>query len=142
MKEAEKIKRANKLRASRASKFGKFGEQLACNHLVGLGYNIIERNYYCIYGELDIIAIRNVVDGTELVFCEVKARKTFSNYFHVIGPTKIKKICKSALHFMSQNYEAGKDYSGHFMRFDLIHIVGKQIHEHLENAWECNEGGW
>lgn len=48
---------------------GGIGETVACNHLVGLGFEVIGRNYRKSWGELDIIAIK---DGA-LHFIEVKS---------------------------------------------------------------------
>jgi putative endonuclease len=50
---------------------GRAGENLAAEHLVRRGYEIVERNYRTRWGELDIVAF----DGHALVFCEVKARR-------------------------------------------------------------------
>ena len=52
--------------------FGRFGEDLAVETLVGLGYVIAERNWRCPQGELDIVAW----DGDDLVFVEVKTRSS------------------------------------------------------------------
>ncbi|MGZ4219172.1 MAG: YraN family protein [Solirubrobacteraceae bacterium] len=46
---------------------GQLGEQLAAEHLVRRGFEIVERNYRTRWGELDIIAF----DGRILAFCEV-----------------------------------------------------------------------
>src|SRR2546423_6705931 len=50
---------------------GRLGEQLAAEHLVRRGFQIVERNYRTRWGELDIIAF----DGRTLAFCEVKTRR-------------------------------------------------------------------
>lgn len=55
---------------SRRNVVGRYGEDLACRHLSGLGYAIVARNWRCPAGEVDIIA----VDGNCLVVCEVKTR--------------------------------------------------------------------
>lgn len=47
------------------------GERLAAQHLMRLGFTILERNYRTRWGELDIVAF----DGRTLCFCEVKARR-------------------------------------------------------------------
>ena len=49
---------------------GRLGEEAAARHLAGLGWTIIDRNWRCPEGELDIVAR----DGANLVVCEVKTR--------------------------------------------------------------------
>lgn len=51
---------------------GKTGEDVAVSFLKKTGFKILERNFRCRYGEIDIIAVEK---GT-LVFAEVKTRKT------------------------------------------------------------------
>lgn len=51
---------------------GRLGEDAAAAHLTGLGWTIIERNWRCPEGELDIVAH----DGSALVVCEVKTRSS------------------------------------------------------------------
>lgn len=55
-------------------RLGTVGERLAAEHLERLGYTIVERNFRTRYGELDIVAY----DGSTLVFCEVKARRSLA----------------------------------------------------------------
>jgi putative endonuclease len=50
---------------------GRTGERLAAERLLECGYRILERNFRCRYGEIDIIA----EEGQELVFVEVKTRR-------------------------------------------------------------------
>ena len=50
---------------------GRLGEQLAAEHLIRCGFQILERNYRTRWGELDIVAF----DGRTLSFCEVKTRR-------------------------------------------------------------------
>lgn len=56
-------------------KRGRIGENLACKYLEKNQYNIIERNFYCRQGEIDIIACDE--NEKELVFFEVKTRSNF-----------------------------------------------------------------
>ncbi len=50
---------------------GAFGEDAACRYLKRRGYKILDRNYACRLGELDIVARQ----GQYVVFAEVKLRK-------------------------------------------------------------------
>jgi len=52
-------------------KIGSIGEKLAADYLERIGYSILQRNFRCRYGEIDIIAC----NSEYLVFCEVKTRK-------------------------------------------------------------------
>src|SRR4051794_32260717 len=51
---------------------GAYGERLACRYLLAQGLSILDRNWRCVRGEIDVVA----VDGRELVVCEVKTRTT------------------------------------------------------------------
>ncbi|MGW0174943.1 YraN family protein [Rhodococcus sp. NPDC003322] len=55
---------------ARNVELGAFGEELAVEHLVGRGMVVLDRNWRCRYGELDVIA----EDGGAVVFVEVKTR--------------------------------------------------------------------
>ncbi len=50
---------------------GSWGEEIAENYIKKKGYSIIERNFRCKLGEIDLIAY----DGKQLVFIEVKTRQ-------------------------------------------------------------------
>jgi putative endonuclease len=54
------------------AELGALGEQLAADHLTGLGLRIVARNWRCRYGELDVIAVDPIIDT--VVFVEVKTR--------------------------------------------------------------------
>lgn len=55
---------------ARKQAIGTFGENIAADHLTGLGMVVLARNWRCRYGEVDIVAR----DGSTLVICEVKTR--------------------------------------------------------------------
>ena len=50
---------------------GAYGERVAARALGDAGLSIIEQNWRCATGEIDIVAL----DGATLVFCEVKTRR-------------------------------------------------------------------
>ena len=50
---------------------GRTGERLAANELIRRGYRVLERNFRCLYGEIDLVA----EDGQDLIFVEVKTRR-------------------------------------------------------------------
>ncbi|MCX2716109.1 YraN family protein, partial [Mycolicibacterium sp. J2] len=52
------------------AEIGALGERLAVEHLQSLGLRVLQRNWRCRYGELDVIA----AEGATVVFVEVKTR--------------------------------------------------------------------
>lgn len=95
--------------------FGNIGEDISCKYLEQKGYKIIERNFTCRQGEIDIIA----KDGKELVFIEVKSR---SNFFYgqakdAVNEPKQKHILKSTKYYLHIH---GLDNA--FLRFDVIEV--------------------
>jgi putative endonuclease len=61
----------------RNSSLGAYGERVAAQRLVGQGMVIVDRNWRCDLGEVDLV----LRDGAVLVFCEVKTRSS-SAYGH------------------------------------------------------------
>ena len=71
---------------------GALGEQLAVDHLVGLGLVILARNWRCRYGELDVIAADNA--SRTAVFVEVKTRTGdgFGGVAEAVPPQKVRRL--------------------------------------------------
>ena len=59
---------------SNKKEFGDWGEQIAADYLKNHGYQLVERNFRCYYGEIDLIALEKDV----WCFIEVKSRKSSS----------------------------------------------------------------
>jgi putative endonuclease len=78
-----------------AQRIGKMGEDLAETYLIKLGYMILERNFRCREGEIDIICLKN----DTLICIEVKARTSSfrGQPYEAVSPFKVLKI-KRALH--------------------------------------------
>lgn len=77
---------------------GKKGEELAARYLQEQGYKILEKNFRCKVGEIDIIGLDPSTGSAQvLVFVEVKTRwsKKFGEPLEAITPWKIKKIIKA-----------------------------------------------
>lgn len=113
------------------------GEQLAVEHLVRRGYEIVERNYRTRWGELDIIA-RN---GPTLVFCEVKSRRV-SRAGDASPLDAIHGLKRNQVRAMARRWLA--DRPGHpyapVLRFDAIAVTYDSSArlvaiEHVEAAW-------
>ena len=115
---------------------GDAGERLAVEHLQGLGYAIIQRNYRTRGGEIDIIA----TDGAVLCFVEVRTRQTVSHGgpLETVGWAKQRRIVTAARHYMSTQGHQDRE-----IRFDVVGIVLKpEIRIQLargafEPGWAC-----
>lgn len=111
---------------------GKFGEDEATKYLKNKGYNIIERNFECKQGEIDIIAL----DREELVFVEVKTRsdKMYGEAAEAVTPFKIKHLINSIKYYLYiRNLET------EFIRIDVIEVYVKPNNvtiNHIKKAIE------
>lgn len=115
---------------------GKRGEALAAAYLAGAGYRIIERNYRCLFGEVDIVA----EEGGTLVFVEVKSRRSdrYGDPQLAVDQKKQKQISKTALHYLAEHRLRHRP-----ARFDVVAVklppAGPQI-ELIRNAFELAFG--
>ena len=113
---------------------GKEGERIAEAYLRKKGYKIIERNFRCALGELDLI----VLDRRVLVFVEVKTRTgdAFGTPFEAVEFRKQQKMIQAAQYFIAQRRLQQRD-----SRFDVVGISwpGRELLvEHIENAFELS----
>lgn len=114
---------------------GSEGENAATAFLISSGYRVIERNFRCKGGEVDIVA---QAPGTGcLVFAEVKARRTLSHGLpqQAVNAFKQRQISKAALTWLAKNRQHDRD-----ARFDVIAVFladdGNHRIEHIENAFD------
>ena len=109
-------------------KTGTAWEQAAQQWLLDRGYTILEKNFRCKFGEIDLIAFRE----NTFVFIEVKYRKSPDSGFaqEAVSVTKQKRICSTA-DFFRMKYEITERYG---FRFDIIAINDGEI-THIENAF-------
>lgn len=111
-----------------AHRLGRLGEKEAKRFVKKRGYKIIESNYRCSLGELDLIA----QDGEYLVFIEVKTR-TDRNPLLQMTRAKTERIRRLALVYIEE-----KQIRDLQPRFDVIAVTreGSELKvEHLENAF-------
>lgn len=113
-------------------KLGNRGERIAANFLRKQGYQIIEKNYHSLLGEIDIVA----KEGESIVFVEVKTRRStdFGLPEEALSYDKRRRLSKLAL-----NYLAHRRIEGSNCRFDVVSILmdnNKVKHiELIENAF-------
>lgn len=98
---------------------GKLGEEISCKYLQQIGYEILERNFICKQGEIDIVA----KDKAEYVFLEVKTRSNlcYGRPIDAVNSCKQKHIYQSARYYVHKN-----KLEKCFVRFDVIEVY---LHE-------------
>lgn len=103
-------------------KLGQWGEDLAARHLTQAGLVVLERNWRCPIGEIDIVAR----DGDELVVCEVKTRSglEFGSPLEAVTPAKTQRLGRLALAWME-----ARDVRAKKIRIDVIGVVRRPPHE-------------
>ena len=94
---------------------GKIGEDIAANYLTRLGYKIIERNFECKQGEIDIIALHK----EELVFIEVKTRTNtfYGEASESVNKFKIKHLLNSIKYYIYK-----RNLQDEYIRIDIIEV--------------------
>ena len=97
---------------------GRFGEDLAARFLSESGLVVLERNWRCADGELDIVAR----EGAVLAFVEVKTRSTlaYGDPGEGVDPAKAARIHRLAFRWLAEHRLAGEHAQ---IRFDLVSIV-------------------
>ncbi len=88
----------NPVRKGARQGLGRLGERLAAEKLVDCGYRILERNFRCQHGEIDIVA----EDEQDLVFVEVKTRRgnSFGRPEEAVTVRKQRKIVQVATYYL------------------------------------------
>ena len=82
----------------RTRALGAYGEEVAVGHLVRSGLEILDRNWRCAIGELDIVAR----DGGTLIACEVKTRSSlaFGHPAEAVSPRKLRRLRRLVFHWL------------------------------------------
>ncbi len=97
------------------TKLGSEGERAARSYLQSQGYNILECNYRCRYGEIDIVA----TDGEDMVFVEVRTKrsKSFGTPEESLSKAKQRRLILTSESYL-QACEALPDH----WRIDLVSV--------------------
>jgi putative endonuclease len=111
---------------------GRRGEECAAEYLLAAGYTLLERNWRCDQGEIDLIATRN----GDIVFVEVKTRSGtgFGHPFEAITVAKLARLRRLAGAWCRQSGLRARR-----IRIDAIAVISRpgqepQI-EHLEGVF-------
>lgn len=112
---------------------GRLGEDLACRTLKKKGYRILERNYRCRYGEIDIIAQKN----TCLVFVEVRSKTgtAFGSPEESITAQKKQRLTASIMSYLESHDGLPENWRVDFVGVELNTIGDRALRiDIIENA--------
>ncbi len=103
---------------------GKSAEEQARRHLEQRGLRLLESNYRCKLGEIDLI----MQDGEALVFIEVRYRKSdlFGSAVESITAQKQNKLLATANHYLQRKRTSAP------CRFDVVGITGQRVDIRIE----------
>ena len=110
---------------------GRHGEDVAAGYLEACGMRIVERNWRCPEGEIDIVAF----DGDALVIAEVKTRKSLA-YGHPFEAVGVEKLAR--LHRLASAWCRVRGLHMPPCRVDVIAVlddgIGEPAVEHLRGV--------
>ncbi len=111
----------------RRLQLGAHGESLAAEWYEAHGYQVIERNWRCREGEIDLILRR----GRSVVICEVKTRSSdaFGVPAEAVTPTKQRK-----LRVLASRWLEGASFRPQEIRFDVAAVLAGRL-EIIESAF-------
>ncbi|HEY7052979.1 MAG TPA: YraN family protein [Mycobacterium sp.] len=104
------------------AELGALGEQLAAEHLRRLGLTVLQQNWRCRYGELDLIAADH--DARTVVFVEVKTRTSeqFGGLAQAVTPEKVRRLRRLAALWLAQ-----QDSRWAAVRIDVVGVrIGRR----------------
>jgi putative endonuclease len=107
---------------------GQYGERVAASFLTDAGMTILDRNWRCQWGEIDIVAL----DRDTVVICEVKTRRGlgYGTPAEAVTAHKLSRLRRLAVEWL----RAHETHAEH-VRIDVIGVVpgrGKPAIEHLQ----------
>jgi len=110
---------------------GRYGEDLATEYLESLGLVVLDRNWRCDVGELDVVAR----DGQTLIVCEVKTRRSerFGAPVEAVSPRKMRRMRILAIRWLDEHEVHAPE-----IRFDVVGILqpvsGRPVLTHIRGA--------
>ena len=110
---------------------GDYGERLAERHLVAQGMVVVDRNWRCAAGELDLV----LRDGDVLVACEVKTRTSldYGTPHEAVGAAKLDRLLRLAASWQVEHGLTVPD-----VRVDLVAVLrppkGPSVVEHVRGV--------
>ena len=114
--------------AGRNRALGAYGETVAARHLVGQGMAVLDRNWRCDEGELDLV----LREGDVLVVCEVKTRTSLEHGspHEAVTPEKLSRLVRLGVRWAEVH-----DVRPQEIRIDLVAVLrprkGQTLVEHV-----------
>ncbi len=112
----------------RRGELGRRGELAAARWYLAHGYEVLERNWRCAEGEIDLLCARTEPGGRDdapvLVVCEVKTRSSVSHGhpLEAVTPAKQRRLRRLAAAFLRT--QGGRF---HHVRFDVVAVTGRML---------------
>lgn len=110
---------------------GAIAEAVTAQHLQQAGIRIIERNYRCKLGEIDIIGF----DREVLVFIEVRQRRRgdYGNGLDSVTRSKQQKVIRAARLYLLER----KFFDNHPCRFDIVSVNSADELDWIKDAFQA-----
>ena len=113
---------------------GKQAEETACRYLTANGLKLVEKNYKCQRGEIDLV----MQDNNSIVFIEVRYRRNnrFGSGAESVIKRKQQKLIMTAMHYLQTH----RNSAANATRFDVISIQGQHGEndiEWIQNAFQA-----
>jgi putative endonuclease len=117
---------------------GRFGENEALRWYLQRGYALVDRNWRCAAGEVDLIlSMAGGTHATLVVFCEVKARASseFGGPWAAVNWAKQRRLRRCAALWLAGDGARGVSRNGPIdARFDVAAVIGARV-EVIEAAF-------
>jgi putative endonuclease len=115
---------------------GAYGERVAERYLTAAGLVVLDRNWRCSDGEVDLI----LRDGPDVVFCEVKTRRggAYGRPAEAVRPEKVRRLRRLATRWLEESLEPSGPHPRD-VRFDVVEVLPQQrgatLVEHIRAAF-------
>lgn len=112
--------------STKSGKTGQLAEELACAHLIQQGLILLQRNYRCRQGEIDLV----MIDSRYIVFVEVRYRANpqYGSGAESITRQKRAKLIATASHYLQATHTTDR----HPSRFDVISVSREASQDKIE----------
>lgn len=116
-------------------KIGTIGEYISCEYLKENAYKILDRNFYCREGEIDIVAKDTSKTPEEYCFIEVKTRSNskYGRPVEAVNDIKKKHILSASKYYLYKKHLYKK-----FIRYDVIEVYKNQEKYLINHIKNCN----